>query len=78
MIHSVFHEYTSVKIGGTGQPLNCNCYCHTHSPHPVVSAVRYEVVYPLMQKPQFQMAGLSISRMGSDHCFGAFQEKEQS
>lgn len=57
MIHSVFPEYFSVKIDGTGHPLNYNCLCRTCSPHPIVSAVRYEVVYPSIQKSQFQMAG---------------------
>ena len=57
MIHGMFPEYFSVKIGGTGQPLNYNCLCHTCSPHPTVSAIGYEVVYPLIQKSQFQMAG---------------------
>lgn len=39
MIHRVFPAYFSVKIGGTGQPLNYSWLCCTCSPHPIISAV---------------------------------------
>lgn len=55
MIHSMFPKYFNV-IGGRGQPLNYSCLCRMCSPHPIASAFRYEVVCPLIQKSQIQMA----------------------
>lgn len=47
MIHRVFPEYFSVKIGGTGQPLNYSWLCCMCSPHPIISAVSLDPEIPV-------------------------------